>query len=270
MTLPATPHFDVQRVVDGLDGLAVQRPTAARVIAVAASEDSDAKELADSLSGDVALSGRVMKLANSAYYGMRGRVTSLQMAVSVVGFTTVQTIATVALTDLSDESRLPDDFWNVSTQLAVASSRLASRFGERPADAMCLGALAQLGSALLYHHDRDDYSKILESESTYIGRRREERNRYGVTSVEITAMALEAWGFPSPMLVPLRRLDDRTSPSGGLLRAGYEIVSRLTIRDYQVAPIGPLTSFKVREEDLPEILFDVRDQAEDLRQLMIG
>src|SRR3712207_7278864 len=62
--------------------------------------------------------------------GMRGRVTSLQFAVTVVGFTTVRTMATVALTDLDDESRLPEDFWQVTTSLALASSLLAPRFGE--------------------------------------------------------------------------------------------------------------------------------------------
>ena len=62
---------------------------------------------------DVALASRVMKLANSAYFGMRGRVTSLQFAVTVVGFTTVRTMATVALTNLDDESRLPENFWDV-------------------------------------------------------------------------------------------------------------------------------------------------------------
>ena len=90
------------------------------------------KALSRILASDVALASRVMKLANSAYFGMRGRVTSLQFAVTVVGFTTVRTMATVALTNLDDESRLPENFWDVTTSLALAASTLAPRFGERP------------------------------------------------------------------------------------------------------------------------------------------
>ncbi len=270
MSVDVAPQFDVERVLESIQELSAQRPVAARIVAVSEAEDADAKTLANILSADVALAGRVMKLANSAYFGMRGRVSSLQFAVTVVGFNTVRTVATVALTDLADESRLPEDFWTVSTSLAVAAVRLAPHFGERPADALCLGALAQLGSALLYHHDQAGYAELLAAEVSFAGRRRREVARYGMSAVQLTAVALEEWGFPHSMLVPLQRVDDRTSPAGGLLRACYEVVSRLTIPDRRPEPIGPLTRHSVREADMPEIVFDVRNQAEDLCQLMIG
>jgi HD-like signal output (HDOD) protein len=171
---------DLEQILASIDRLAAQRPVAAQLVAAAEHEETDAKSLAAILSADVALTGRVMKLANSAYFGMRGRVASLQLAVTVVGFTTVRTMATVALTDLADQTRLPEDFWAVSTRLAVAATQLAPRFGERPADAMCLGVLAQLGSALLFHNDREDYTDLLASERSFAGRRRLEADRYGI------------------------------------------------------------------------------------------
>jgi HD-like signal output (HDOD) protein len=261
--------IDVHRLVRGIDALASQRPVAARVVAAADEYDASAKDLAAILTADVALAGRVMKLANSAFFGMRGRVASLQLAVTVVGFTSVRTLATVALTDLADESRVPRDFWAVSTGLALAAERLSPKFGMRPADALCLGLLSQLGSALLYQFD-DAYRDLLAAESTFAGRHSEERKRYGLSAEELTAQALETWGSPASMTVALQRVDDPTSLAGGLLRACYEIVSRLTIPDHRPAPIGPLTKFQVREEDLPEILYAVRNETEDLRRLVIG
>lgn len=270
VTTAQSPHFDLDEILDGINYLAAQRPVCARIVAAADSEDTDAKTLASILAGDVALTGRMMKVANSAYYGMRGRVASLQMAVTVVGFTTVRTMATVALTDLDDESRLPEDFWTVSTSLAAAAARLAPAFDMRPADALCLGVLAQLGSALLYHHDPDAYASLLDAEPTFLGRRRAESDRYGMSSVELTAAALTRWGFPQTIIVPLERLDDGSSVAGGLLRACYEVVSRLTVDGYQPAAIGPLTRSHVRDEDLIRILYDVRNEAEDLRMAMLG
>lgn len=270
MSVGAAPSFNVEQTLESIQELASQRPVAARIIAVSDAEQTDAKALANLLAADVTLAGRVMKLANSAYFGMRGRVSSLQFAVTVVGFNTVRTLATVALTDLGDESRLPDGFWNVSTSLAVAAARLAPKFGEPPADALCLGAITQLGSALLYHRDEADYAELLAAEVSFAGRRREEANRYGMSAVQLTAVALEQWGFPPSMIVPLQRVDDRTSLAGGLLRACYEVVSRLTIPDHGPAPIGPLTQHRVQEDDMAEMLYDVRNQADDLRQLMIG
>jgi HD-like signal output (HDOD) protein len=265
---PAGVHLQV--LLDSIDRLAAQRPVAAQLVAAADSEETDARQLAGILGGDVALSSRVMKLANSAYFGMRGKVPSLQLAVTVVGFRTLRTMATVALTDLQDETRLPDDFWTVSVRLAVAATRLAPRFGERPADAMCLGVLAQLGSALIYHNDREGYSAILESEPSFAGRRKLEFSRYGITAIDLTALALQTWSFPPSMILPLERLDDRSSPAAGLLRASYEVVSRLSVRDHRPVPIGMLTGGRLREEELPDVLFHVRNHAEDLRRVLIG
>ena len=261
---------DLEQILGSIDKLAAQRPVAGQLVAAADHEETDARSLAAILGADVALSGRVMKLANSAYFGMRGRVTSLQLAVTVVGFTTLRTMATVALTDLADETQLPADFWAVSTRLAVAATQLAPRFGERPGDAMCLGVLTQLGSALLYHNDREDYAQLLETEPSFAGRRRKEAERYGISSVELTALALETWSFPDSLILPMRRLDDRSSAAGALLRGCYEVVSRLTVADHRAAPIGLLTRGHVREEDLPEILYEVRNQSEDLQRLLVG
>ena len=155
-TLAAAPAFDLEAVLASIDTMAAQKPVAAQIVSIANSDDTDARTLAQTLASDAALAGRVMKLANSAYFGMRGRVTSLQFAVTVVGFTTVRTMATVALTDLDDESRLPEDFWDFTTHLALAASTLAPRFGERPQDALCLGLLAQLGVALPPKWSADD------------------------------------------------------------------------------------------------------------------
>jgi len=264
-----TSPIDVQRLLQGIDALAIQRPVAARVVATADEYDTSATDLAAFLTADIALAGRVLKLANSAFFGMRGRVTSLQLAVTVVGFTTVRTLATVALTDLANVSRVPKEFWALSTGLALSAEHLAPKFGMRPSDALCLGLLSQLGTALLFQFD-DGYAELLTAEPTFAGRRREERKRYGISAEELTALALDSWGFPASMTAALQRVDDPMSLAGGLLRACYEIVSRLTIPDHPRAPIGPLTKYQVRDEELPEILYAVRNETEDLRRLVIG
>ena len=80
-----------------IDTMAAQRPVAAQIVALTHADDAGAKDLSRLLAADAALAGRVLKLANSAYYRLRGRVSSLQFAVTVVGFATVRSMATVAL-----------------------------------------------------------------------------------------------------------------------------------------------------------------------------
>ena len=267
---PAEPTYDIDRVLAGIDSMAAQRPVAAQIVSAANSEDSSAKPVSRILAADVGLAARVMKLANSAYLGMRGPVTSLQFAVTVVGFTTVRTMAWVALTALDDESRLPEDFWSVSTCLALAASSLAPRFGERPQDGLCLGLLAQIGAALLHHDDRDGYRDLLAEHPDFSARRRAEVRRYGISAVRLTAAALERWGFPPATVLPMKRIDDIGSVPGGLLRAGYEAAARLILPDHARQAVGPISCGRLREEDMPPVLYRVRRDADELRRVITG
>jgi HD-like signal output (HDOD) protein len=268
--LTLVPSFDLDAILTSIDTMAAQRPVAAQIVSVANSDETSAKALARILATDLALAGRVMKLANSAYFGMRGRVTSLQFAVTVVGFTTVRTMATVALSDLDDESKLPDNFWHVTTTLALTASALAPRFGERPQDALCIGLLAQMGAALLHHNDPDGYAELVAENPSFTGRRAAEVRRYGISAVRLTSVALEMWGFPHSMVVPMQRIDDPNSAEGGLLRACYEATARLTVSDYEPQPIGPMTCGRLRDEDLPPVLYQVRFDADEMRSAMFG
>jgi hypothetical protein len=42
------------------------------------------------------------------------------------------------------------------------------------------------------------------------------------------------------------------------------------VKDHRTTLIGALTRNAVREDDLPEILYEVRAQAEDLRLVLLG
>jgi len=269
-TLAVAPTFDLERVLASIDSMAAQRPVAAQIVSVANSDQASAKELSRILGADVALASRVMKLANSAFYGMRGRVTSLQFAVTVIGFATVRTMATVALTDLDDESRLPEGFWEVSTSLALAASTLAPRFAERPQDALCLGLLAQLGVALLHHNDPIGYADLWAGERSFAGRRYAEVQRYGISALRLTSVALEQWSFPAGMVAPLQMVDDPASFQGALLRSCFEIAGRLTDDDHEDIPIERVSCGQLKERDVLPVLDQVRLDAEELRRALLG
>lgn len=269
-TLAAAPVFDIETVLASIDTMAAQKPVAAQIVSVANADGTSAKELAAVLASDVPLAGRVLRLSNSAYFGMRGRVTSLQFAVTVVGFTTVRTMATVALTDLDDESRLPADFWDVSTSLALAAAALAPRFGERPQDALCLGLLAQLGVALLHHNDPDGYVELGELYPAAADRRSAEVRRYGIHALRLTSVALEQWGFPHSMVLPLREVDDLGSPEGALLRTAFEVAGRLCIDGHGRQPVAEMSDGRVAERDVEPVLESVRAQADELRRALLG
>jgi HD-like signal output (HDOD) protein len=254
----------------GIDDMSTRRPVAAQIVTVTSSERTDSKALAQVLMGDARLAGRVMKLANSAHYGMGGRVSSLQFAITVVGFSTVRTLATMSLTESTDDTDLPDDFWDLGTAVALAASRLAPRFREYQPDALCLGLLSQVGSALLHHHDPAGYRGLLDEHPDFTRRRGAEKRRYGISSLQLSAAALARWNFPDAMVLPLERVEDRTSPGGALVRTAYEAVGRLTLPDRHPVPVVSISCGMVTEADLPVVLYDIGVELTSMRGMFSG
>lgn len=260
----------LEEVLESIATMAAQRPIAAQIVALTDGERAGARDVARLLAADPALSGRVLKLANSAYYGMRGRVGSLQFAIAVVGFSVVRSMATVALTDTRDESELPEDYWMVSTHLALAASALAPRLGARSQDAVCVGLLAQLGVALLHHHDRAGYDAVRTAGPTPAARRVAEQQRYGMDALGLTALAMRRWSFPDALVDPVAQVDDLTSSAGALLRGALEVTGRLTRPGHTVERIERLTGGRVSEAELPPLLAQVRTDAAELRRTLLG
>ena len=59
--------------------------------------------------------------------------------------------------------------------------------------------------ALLHHNDAEGYAAIVDEDPTFAGRRSAELRRYGITSVRLTAVALEAFVYQTTTLLVGRR-----------------------------------------------------------------
>ena len=255
--------LDVDVLLEALDAMASQRPVAARIVAVSNDDNTGAKDLAAVLGADLALATKVMRLANSAYFGMSGRVANLQFAVAVVGFSTVGTMATVALAGIDTAEVLPAGFWDTSTHLAAASATLGPQFGLRPGDAMCLGLLAEMGAALLHAADPPGYDELVATTEPGASRFAAELDRYGISAPRLTAEALQQWRFSADMVETLREVE--SGPRGALLRVAYEMTARLLCPDHREVPVERLCDNRVSEFLVHGRLASIRSEVGDLK-----
>lgn len=262
----SVPVLDIDAVLESLDQMASQRPVAAQVVAATNNERCNVADLTAMLGTDVALAAKVMKLANSAYFGLSGRVTSLHFAVTVVGFNTVRSIATVALSGTDAAEALPEGFWDASIHLAAAAGVLGPQFQQRTADAMCLGLLAQLGAALLHQADTGGYDELVASTGLGPVRFAAEFLHYGICSPQLTAEALRQWSFPETMVEALRQV--YSGPEGALLRAAYELTARLVDPGHRKVSLERLCDGRISESQAPARLASIRADVRELRMAL--
>ena len=196
-------------VVALLSELPMQQSAISRALVVLDDPNASAPEVAVVLESDPALCVRALQLANSAHYGMSGRVTSVDQAVVTLGATTMRTLVVGTASGVFGRpDDLPPGFWRHSVSVAAASAIAARMFGVARGDAICAGLLHDLGTALLYRFDRDDYAgRIVDPDGvdTFLA---DEVDAYGADHAMLGADALAAWNLP-PVIVDALRTHHR-------------------------------------------------------------
>src|SRR5215510_1514123 len=139
-------------LINEITQLPVQPGAAMRLLWMLEDPRTSAADLGRLIESDPSLSTQVIRLANTAFYGLSGKVSSAWRAVTVLGLSTVRAIATTAAFDLFSEKTcsVPDDFWSHSVTTAAAAAVLARRVGIQPNDAFSAGLLHDVGTALVF------------------------------------------------------------------------------------------------------------------------
>jgi putative nucleotidyltransferase with HDIG domain len=224
----------IDAMIEELERLPSQPSVAMKVVWIADDPTSSAKGLANAIAADPSLTSRVLKLANSAYYGLSGRVGNVGFAVTVIGFPTVRAMAAATASGLftPGEEVAPYGFWEHALAVASAASKLSDRLGIRPPDAFSLGLLHDLGSTLLFRSDPARYDELIRrSMRERIPLPVLEREEYGMSHDSIAARIFGAWRFPDSFVDAVARhhdpVDWRWEASTRLLVAAEAVAARL-------------------------------------------
>lgn len=179
---------------------------------VMADINSSFADLAIVLVTDQAIATRVLKLANSVYYGLSGTVSSIQQASVVLGQKTLSEILTMAsASQLLDQTMPgygldPGQFWRHSLLVAFGARIVTGRIKPHLAeDAFAAGLTHDAGKLVLdpYIHERaevfDEFmaggqKSFLEAEKQILG----------FDHCEIAAEVCKAWKMPENITLAIR------------------------------------------------------------------
>jgi len=171
---------------------------------IIADPESSIKDLADIIGTDQALVAKVLALANSAYYGVSGMVSSIQHASVLLGQKTLVQLITISASSallnkkLKSYQMAPDEMWKHSLACAFAARRICERnHPDLAEDAFVAGLLHDAGKIIL-----DPYLESHKEELDRLGRQMDqpffeaEKAIIGFDHAEIMARACRLWRFP--------------------------------------------------------------------------
>jgi putative nucleotidyltransferase with HDIG domain len=197
----------VQRVVD-LPTLPVIIP---RIIRLMEDPRSSAAELGRVIASDQALASRILRLANSAFYGFRREIVSINQAVVLLGFDTVKSIvlAATVLGTLGEADVVSsfdrEQFWLHVLATAMAARRIARARGwTDPEAAFVAGLLHDIGKVILDRYFYRHYAEAarLAAETPCLIREAESK-LFSLHHGQVGGWLAERWRFPAALVEPV-------------------------------------------------------------------
>lgn len=175
----------------------------ARLQEVMADEESSMRDVADVVSLDPALAARLLRIANSAYYGLPSQIDTISRAVNVLG---IQQIHDLALaTSIAQVFRgMPNEmmdmstFWYRSVMCGFLARELGRRSGQSATESLFVrGLLLDIGHLILYNRYPDACRRALAgSGDDLIRLYAHERRLIGCDANEVGQELMRAWKLP--------------------------------------------------------------------------
>jgi putative nucleotidyltransferase with HDIG domain len=168
-------------------------------------EDIDISVLAKKVSYDQALTAKTLRLANSSTYGLQVKVTTIQQAITFLGFQTTRNLITAAaITGCFPSGRCEGfhdkAFWRHSIATAACARALARRMRFNQDIAFTAGLLHDIGRLVLVTGHPDAYAQVVAWHAQHGGDWQDaEQAVLGIDHVDAGVALADHWNFSSTM-----------------------------------------------------------------------
>ena len=213
--LPTLPHV-VQRLAT-----MISRPTVS------------AEEIGTIIEKDQVLAAKVLRLANSPFYGFPSRIGSVSHAVIVLGFNVVKglTLCASALTIMKDAGM--DQLWRHSLGVAITANLLATRLEiKNPEELFVSGLLHDIGKVVLYVKWPDVGTCIKDAQKAHADRSLldVEQELTGLSHAEIGGYLAGAWHLPVTLREPILYHHNPTQAKEATLQTAIVHVADILVK----------------------------------------
>jgi len=219
------------------------------------------REVGEAISADPPISMKLLRLVNSAYYGLRHRVGSIEHAISLLGLKVVKNLVLTATvfhtfsSVRSDEGLLfeREQFWLHCVSTGIIAKTLAQSVPEGtpldPDELFAAGLLHDVGKIILQQHLHKKFEEALKSSATErIPLYECELANLGVDHARVGGKLAEKWKLPGELVKAIYH--HHPSPDQDGFPQGAAIVNLADFISYakELGKGGPVGSVKFAPE----------------------
>jgi putative nucleotidyltransferase with HDIG domain len=254
---------------------------ALKVIKLIDNPNTRLDDIQKAIMADQALTSRVLKIANSAFYGLRHNVETVSEAVAIIGFNTLKSIVLAAATRevYKRFGIIEQKLWEHSLGVSIAASVIARRTGRvKTEEAAIAGLLHDVGKVLMDNSQPERFSLLMERVySDRVTFSSIEREYFGFGHAEAGCILAEKWGFPLLLCDVIRdhhncELNSGEDPYRDDLCRVISLADTICVR-LGVGYRGPLQDIDLGENEKMRNLFikpeEYKEMEEEFKRLYV-
>jgi len=243
-------------------------------------------EVRDIISRDPSITSKILRMANSSYYGLSYRVDTLGKAITVLGFNTIRNLAvTASVYDIFEKKECKSidikGLWYHSLGCAIAGKGLICKMDPVLQEKVFIcGILHDIGTIIISENLQDYMEEILDEikQNKSLPQSNLEERLMGCNHGELGAFVAEKWNFPRELSDGIRfhhnifsylsiHRKEKLSPEAAIIvsavYAGNQVAKAMGLgksSDEYVCNINPLVwkYLNITKEDFPQILFKIK------------
>ena len=192
-------NLELEQILRSATNLPVIPAVATKVLELVDSLQVNNEELAKLIGVDPALSMRVLKLANSSFYGCPRKILTLPHAVMMLGYGTLRTVViSMSLRQIYSPFGLAEkNLWEHSVGVGLAAGTIAKFLHLNADEAFLCGIFHDLGKIVMNYLDPVRFSQVMQAyynfELSYI---EAEQQNYSYTHAELGSEVIKKWNLP--------------------------------------------------------------------------
>lgn len=194
-------------ILHRIDGFPALPTTVSKVMAVTGNPDSSAQDLMEAILPDQAMCLTILKIANSAFFGLPRKVSNIDKAVMVLGFNEIRNIILGkavfnSFREIYRSNReIIDLFWEHSFITGLAAKIIAEDLRLSASESFIAGLLHDIGKLAMLISLNDAYAPLLApSTGNHVNQYRKEVEFFSISHDEVGYRLLKRWLFPESLL----------------------------------------------------------------------
>ena len=271
----------LEYIVSKVDDMKVLPEIINKIISLTDDPDSTAQDMEKAILRDQVLTTKILRLANSAYYGYARKISTVSQATVLLGFQAIKSIALASTvsqyltSELKGYSLEKNELWTQSQTCAIISRYIAKQIKyPNPEEAYIAGLLRDIGKTILNQHMEKEYSEVLAKiEKDNMSFLEAEKEILGFDHAEIGGKVAEKWNLPKALVDSIgHHHTPENSNINQLLVSIVHVADAITMMmgvglgldglAYNLSPVA-IDALGLTERDFENIISNVSDLVAD-------